>query len=110
RATRRRDRGTGPRREGGSGESKVTSRISATGAASLSREPQPVTADPPTPHSNGPERSGQNPLPPTCRQLIGSVRFARYSSQELATASHSLTVGTLCGLEGRTEGNGPHRR
>jgi len=44
------------------------------------------------------------------RRLIGSVRFARYSAQELATASPSLSVGTLGGLDGRTEGNGPHRR
>src|SRR5262245_17190700 len=75
--------------------------MSATGAASVSRGAQPVTADPPSFHSNGSERSGQNPLPPTCRQLIGSVRFARYSAQELATASPSLSVGTLGGLDGR---------
>src|SRR5262249_59033151 len=102
--------GRGPAGEGGWGEWKVNAGTPAPAAASLSREPQPVTADPPTSHSNGPERSGQNPLPPTCRQLIGSVRFARSSAQELATASHSLSVGTLCGLDGRTEGNGPHRR
>jgi len=44
------------------------------------------------------------------RRLIGSVRFARYSAQELATASDSLLVGTLGDLDGRVEGNGPCRR
>jgi hypothetical protein len=35
------------------------------------------------------------------------VRFARYSAQELATASRSLSVANLGGLDGRTEGDGP---
>src|SRR6516225_1605023 len=42
--------------------------------------------------------------------MIGPVRFARYSAQELATASDSLLVGLFGDLDRRTTGSGLRRR
>jgi hypothetical protein len=66
----------------------VTSRISATGAASLSRGPQPVTADPANSHSkrvHRPERPRRSPyaLRPGDVQVMSLAIFITDSAQDV---------------------------
>jgi hypothetical protein len=46
----------------------------------------------------------------TCQQRIRSVRFARYSAQELTAASESLLFGTVGDIDQRIPGNWATRR
>src|SRR6266851_3477557 len=45
-----------------------------------------------------------------CQQRFRSVRFARYSAQELAAASESLLFGTVGDIDQRIPGNWATRR
>ena len=57
----------------------------------------------------GPSERGDGRLG-ACQQRFQSVRFARYSAQELAAASESLLFGTVGDTDQRIQGNWATRR